>query len=122
MVFSFIEELLLGVQNCMDENRCCRLLLQNNMHSYFIEAMQIHDFDPHDTNKMVEYNQIRTKKLNGMKKRLKFPEEEGRYTYFKQENRKRMIVAMVCEATEYQFYDIACEVTQNFMSDLIQGG
>ena len=31
-VFTYIEELLLGVQDCMDDNRCCRLLLQNNLH------------------------------------------------------------------------------------------
>ena len=57
-----------------------------------------------------------------MKKNLKFPESDDRLTYFKQENRQGLIVAMMCESIMLQYYDIACDITQNFIRDMITFG
>lgn len=84
--------------------------------------MQNHDFDVDDTEANIRYFEDRNKKLDSIKKNLKFPEGDGRLTSFKQVNRQRMIVAMVCEAIEAQYYDIACDVTQSFITDLLQVG
>ena len=95
----------------MDTDRCCRLILKNNLHENFIEAMKLHDFDQENPKEIQNYLKIRENKHKSFERNLEFPESKDTLLYFKHENRHKMIISMISEAIEFNLYDIAVDIS-----------